>query len=292
MQLPNFLLVGAGKSATRSLYNYMIQHPDVFMPKLKEPQFFVANEVKGRIQKWVEDFDHYKKLFATAHGKKAIGEASVMYLFFYQEAIKNIKKYLGDEVKIMLILRNPVDRAYSAYNFVHVNNPDEKFSFEEALEKEDERWKNRATLFMQYKRMGLYADAVKAYQDNFKQVHIMWYDELRKDPATVLKGVFDFLGITSDVEIDYTRQWNKGGKKWKNPLLRWLFMSDNVFKNTYKVFFRKRKGVRTNEFFTKNFMEKTEPMNPDTRKMLIEYFRSDILKLQQITGRDLTSWLQ
>jgi hypothetical protein len=292
MNKPNFLLVGTGKSATRSLYNYMIQHPDVFMPKMKEPQFFVAKEVAGRIQKWVDDEKKYFHLFDHSEGKKAIGEASVMYLFFYEEAIKNIKKYLGTDVKIMLILRNPADRAYSAYNFVHVNNPDEKYSFEEALEKEDERWKNHSSLFMQYKRMGLYADAVKAYKENFPNIHIMWYDELRKNPQEVLRSVFEFLGVNPSVPIDYTRQWNKGGKKWKNPLLRWLFMSDNIFKKTYKMFSPERKGVRTNEFFTKNFMEKTEPMNPETRKMLIEYFRTDILKLQAITGRDLSSWLQ
>jgi hypothetical protein len=258
---------------------------------MKEPQFFVAEEVKGRIQKWVEDEKKYFHLFDGAHGKKAIGEASVMYLFFYQEAIRNIKKYLGDEVKIMIILRNPVDRAYSAYNFVHINNPDEKYSFEEALEKEDERWENRATLFMQYKRMGLYADAVKAYKENFKHVYIMWYDELRKDPATVLKGTLEFLGVNPNVPIDYTRQWNKGGKKWRNPMLRWLFLSDNIFKSTYKIFFPKRKGVRTNEFFRENFMAKTEPMNPETRKQLVEYFRTDIAKLESITGRNLSSWL-
>jgi hypothetical protein len=292
MPKPNFLLVGAGKSATRSLYNYMIQHPDVFMPKLKEPQFFVAAEVKDRIQKWVENYDEYTNLFDGSSGKKAIGEASVMYLFFYEEAIRNIKKYLGTEVKIMMILRHPAERAYSAYNFVHVNNPDEKYSFEEALMKEDERWENRSTLFMQYRRMGLYADAVKAYLENFPNVHVMWYDELRSDPAKVLKGVFQFLGVNPNVNIDYTRQWNKGGKKWKNPVLRWLFMSDNPFKKTYKVFFPKRKGVRTNEFFTKNFMEKTEPMNPETRSQLVEFFRDDINKLSTITGRDLSSWLK
>jgi hypothetical protein len=292
MPKPNFLLVGAGKSATRSLYNYMIQHPDVFMPKLKEPQFFVASEVKDRIQKWVEDYDEYTKLFDGSSGRKAIGEASVMYLFFYEEAIRKIKKYLGNQVKIMMILRHPAERAYSAYNFVHVNNPDEKYSFEEALMKEDERWENRSALFMQYRRMGLYADAVKAYVENFPNVHIMWYDELRSDPAKVLKGVFQFLGVNPNVNIDYTRQWNKGGKKWKNPVLRWLFMSDNLFKKTYKVFFPKRKGVRTNEFFTKNFMEKTEPMNPETRSQLVEFFRDDINKLSTITGRDLSSWLK
>lgn len=292
MSLPNFLLVGAGKSATRSLYNYMIQHPEVFMPKLKEPQFFVAEQVRNRIQKWVESYDQYVHLFDGSGNKKAVGEASVMYLFFYKDAIENIKKYLGTEVKIMMILRNPVERAYSAYNFVHVNNPDEKYSFEEALELEETRFKNRSTLFMQYKSMGLYADAVKAYLENFPHVHIMWYDEFRSNPEGVLKDVFRFLGINPDVSIDYTKQWNKGGKKWKNPILRWLFMSDNVFKKGYKLFFPRRKGVRTHEFFTKNFMETTTPMNPETRQQLIAFFHSDIEKLSKITGRNLDQWLQ
>lgn len=292
MPLPNFLLVGAGKSATRSLYNYMIQHPGIFMPKVKEPQFFVASEVKGRIQKWVENYEEYVKLFEGSDGKKARGEASVMYLFFYKEAIEQIKKYLGTDVKIMMILRNPVERAYSAYNFVHINNPDEKYSFEEALSMEEDRFINRSSLFMQYKSMGLYAKAVKAYLENFPNVHIMWYDEFRSNPEKVLKGVFEFLGVDSQVKIDYTRQWNKGGKKWKNPILRWLFMSDNIFKKGYKLFFPRRKGVRTNEFFTKNFMESTEPMNPETRTKLVEYFRSDIEQLSVITAHNLDHWLK
>ncbi|MEO6168671.1 MAG: sulfotransferase domain-containing protein [Chitinophagales bacterium] len=292
MPLPNFLLVGAGKSATRSLYNYMIQHPDIFMPKVKEPQFFVANEVKGRIQKWVEDYDQYVKLFDGSNGKKAIGEASVMYLFFYKEAIQQIKKYLGTDVKIMMILRNPVERAYSAYNFVHINNPEEKYSFEEALAMEEERYINHSTLFMQYKSMGLYEAAVKSYLESFPNVHIMWYDEFRSNPEKVLKGVFEYLGVDANVKIDYTRQWNKGGKKWKNPVLRWLFMSDNIFKKGYKLFNPKRKGVRTNEFFTKNFMETTTPMKPETRERLIEFFRDDIDKLSVITGRNLSEWLK
>lgn len=292
MSLPNFLLVGAGKSATRSLYNYMIQHPDVFMPRFKEPQFFVAKEVKNRIQKWVEDYDEYVKLFEGSENKKAAGEASVMYLFFYEEAINNIQKYLGTDVKIMMILRNPAERAYSAYNFVRVNNPEENLSFEKAMEKEGERFNEHKSLFMQYRPMGLYADAVSAYLSNFKQVHIMWYDEFRKNPAQVLKGVFEFLNVDPNVEIDYTKRWNQGGKQWKNPVLRWLFMSDNPVKKVYKLFFKQRKGVRTNEFFTKNFMESTEPMDPSTRVRLIEYFRKDIEKLSAVTGRDLSEWLK
>jgi len=141
-------------------------------------------------------------------------------------------------------------------------------------------------------KMGLYADAVKAYKENFPNIHIMWYDEFRKEPQKVLRGVFEFLGVNPDVSIDYARVWNKGGKRWKNPVLRWLFMSDNVVKKTYKVFFPKRKGARTNEFITQRFMEKTEPMNPETRKKLIEFFNNDIMRLQKVTGKDLNSWLQ
>jgi hypothetical protein len=291
MPLPNFLLIGAGKSATRSLYNYMIQHPDVFMPKLKEPQFFVADAVKNRIQKCVEDEDKYFQLFEGSEGKKVIGEASVMYLFFYKEAINNIKKYLGDDVKIMMILRNPVDRAYSAFNFVRVNNPEEKYSFEKALQKEDERFNSNASLFMQYKKMGLYADAVQAYKEHFKNVHIIWYDEFIKDVPGTIKGIFHFLGIDEKAAIDYNKRWNEGGKKWKNPVLRYLFMTNNPLKKIYKLLFQKRKGVRTNKFFTKNFMEKTEPINEDTRRNLIEYFRTDIEKLSILTAKDLSSWL-
>ena len=69
-------------------------------------------------------------------------------------------------------------------------------------------------------------------------------------------------------------------------------MSDNVFKKVYKLIFPKRQGVRTNEFFTKNFMQQTEPMNPETRQKLVAFFRSDIEKLSKITGRNLDSWLQ
>jgi Sulfotransferase domain len=292
MPLPNFLLVGAGKSATRSLYNYLIQHPDVFMPKLKEPQFFVADSVRDRIQKWVDTFEDYKKLFNGSEGKKAIGEASVMYLFFYQEAIQNIKRYLGNDVKILIILRHPVERAYSAYNFVHLNNPEENLSFEEALEKEDERFEQNKSLFMQYRKMGLYANSVQAYLQNFEQVYVIWYDEFRRDPAGVLKNVFRFIGVNPNVTIDYTKRWNVGGRQWKNPFLRWLFMSDNFLKRTFKLFFKRRRGVRTNEFFRDKFMEETEQMNPETRKQLIEYFRSDVMKLSQITGRDLSHWLR
>ena len=110
-KLPNFLIVGAAKSGTTSLYNYLNQHPEVFMPtfnldgvNVKEPQFFVKQKIINKIHFGIWDWESYKDLFKKAQNHQAIGEASVFYLYYYEEAIKNIKRYLNSEVKIIIIL--------------------------------------------------------------------------------------------------------------------------------------------------------------------------------------------
>ena len=95
MKLPNFLIVGAAKSGTTSLFHYLKQHPEVFMPSFKEPQYLVASKVRGRVFKNISVLEDYKGLFEDA-SQKAVGEASVFYLYFYKEAIQNIKTILGD----------------------------------------------------------------------------------------------------------------------------------------------------------------------------------------------------
>ena len=137
--LPNFLVVGAAKSGTSSLHNYLNQHPEIFMPSfrdgvnVKEPQFFVRESVMDRLHSGIWNWQDYKDLFFQVKDEKAIGEASVFYLYYFEEAINNIKKYLGDQIKIIIILRNPIDRAYSAYQHVS-RSMKEELSFEEALD--------------------------------------------------------------------------------------------------------------------------------------------------------------
>ena len=142
--LPNFLIVGAAKSGTSSLHNYLNQHPEIFMPSykdglnVKEPQFLIKNKVKDRLHFGIWSWQEYKALFDDATKFKAIGESSVFYLYYYKEAIKNIKFRLDDNIKIIILLRNPIDRAYSA--FQHVSRGlKENLSFEEALQIEENR---------------------------------------------------------------------------------------------------------------------------------------------------------
>ena len=145
-KLPNFLLVGAAKCGTSSLHKYLDQHPEIFMSKHKEPRFISSQATPfplngpgdHKVEAWyVKNYDDYEKLFEGAGEYPAVGESSADTLYFYKGTIPVIKKYLGDP-KIVIMLRNPVKRAFSAYQHL-VRDLREDLSFEEGLEREPER---------------------------------------------------------------------------------------------------------------------------------------------------------
>jgi len=285
--LPNFLIVGAAKSGTTSLFEYLNQHPDIFLPEFKEPQFLVLEDIAGCVYKYVDNWGDYVNLFADADGVKLRGEASVFYLYYYETAIRNIQKYLGTDVKIIIILRNPVERAFSAYNHTLKNNPDESLdSFEKALEAEDARIKKgKISPMLFYKSMGLYYESVKAFKENFKNVLVLDYAEMIKAPDSLLKKIFDFLEVPP-FQVDYGVVYNKGGKVWKSKFLKNLaktkFMQA-VIRNIPKGISKRLKK----QMFT--------PINitlsDETRAKLKEFYKDDITKLTQ-TEKQFEYWLK
>jgi hypothetical protein len=297
-KLPNFLIVGAAKSGTSSLHNYLNQHPEVFMPsynsegmKVKEPRFLIKDLVKHRLHNGVWTWEEYKSLFNDVIDEKAIGESTVLYLYYYKDAIKNIKEKLGNDVKIIIMLRNPADRAYSA--FQHVSRGfKEQNSFEKSLEMEDgrlERVENLTPMVM-YKDMGLYHEMVKSYQENFSNVHIVIYDDFRDDTENEMKKTYQFLGISDNEDIDYVTRHNVGGKRWKNDKMKHLFMKENPIKSVFKRIIPKgiRKGLRNNLVTAST--NKVLLMKDQTRIMLNDFFREDVRKLSDLLNRDLTHW--
>ena len=296
--LPNFLIVGAAKCGTSSLHNYLNQHPDVFMPsyneqgmKAKEPRFLIKDLVKDRLHNGVWDLESYQALFNNVVNEKAIGESTVLYLYYYKEAIKNIKKHLGDDVKIIIMLRNPVDRAFSAY--MHVSRSiKESLSFEEALKIEKNRLENDTVLtpMVMYKDMGLYHDMVNAYIENFNNVHVIMHEDFQKNTKEVVKQTLAFLGILRSVELDTDSKHNVGGKSWRFSFLKQFFMKDNFIKKGLRVTFSKtlRKKFRV---FLEYFVKKNvKPISPETKKDLISFFRNDVEKLEKLLNIDLNNW--
>ncbi|MFW6230136.1 MAG: sulfotransferase domain-containing protein, partial [Halanaerobium sp.] len=127
-RLPDFLIVGAAKSGTTSLYHYLKAHPSIYMPDIKEPCFFSSYSVPYETFKKniypaneknrVRELDRYKKIFATSEQYKSCGEASTHYLFQFEVSINNIKKIYNEQykqLKIIIILRNPIKAAYSNF---------------------------------------------------------------------------------------------------------------------------------------------------------------------------------
>jgi len=297
-KLPNFLIVGAAKSGTSSLHNYLNQHPEVFMPsynsegmKVKEPRFLIKDLVKHRLHNGVWTWEEYKSLFNDVIDEKAIGESTVLYLYYYKDAIKNIKEKLGNDVKIIIMLRNPSDRAYSA--FQHVSRGfKEQNSFEESLEMEDGRLEREGNLtpMVMYKDMGLYHEMVKSYQESFSNVHVIIYDDFRDNTENEMKKTYQFLGISDNTNIDYITRHNVGGKRWKNDKVKHLFMKENPIKSVIKRIIprRLRKGLRNNLVTAST--NKVLLMKDQTRIMLNDFFREDVRKLSDLLNRDLTHW--
>ena len=297
-KLPNFLIVGAAKSGTSSLHNYLNQHPQVFMPsynkegmKVKEPRFLIKDLVEHRLHNGVWTFDEYQLLFNKVTDEKAIGESTVLYLYYFEEAIKNIKYRLDKNTRIIIMLRNPVDRAFSAYNHV-ARSVKEQLSFEEALEIEHERLELDPTLtpMVMYKDMGLYCNMVKAYLDNFENVHIIMYEDFKNDTAKEVKKTLEFLGLDSKVSLDTGSNHNVGGKRWKTPFFKHFFVKDNLVKKLFrKVFsFSVRKKAR---IFLESILKQTSnPINQGTRDNLVVFFKEDVSKLEQLLRINLKHW--
>ncbi|MBT3417987.1 MAG: sulfotransferase [Flavobacteriales bacterium] len=297
-KLPNFLVVGAAKSGTSSLHEYLIQHEDIFMPTInkegksvKEPQFLIKSKVEERLHFGIWNWDEYKFLFENVKQEKAIGESTVFYLYYYKEAIKNIKLLLGNDVKIIILLRNPVDRAFSAFQHVS-KSVKESLSFEDALNQEEGRLEKDLTLtpMVMYKDMGLYYNMVKAYKEKFENVHIILYEDFRDKTDEVLKDVFEFLEVNVKTKINSSTRYNVGGKRWKNQKMKNLFQKDNIFKNIYMKFVPDIIKDKVKVKLVKISTNKVTSMNKKTKEHLEFFFKEDINKLSELIGKDLKHW--
>jgi hypothetical protein len=305
-RLPNFLVVGAHKSGTTSLYEYLRQHPDVFLSDRKEGLFFSELHATAgplHAQKNAEvlrTFEEYAALFEPARDEPAIGDVSPDYLYRYETSIANIRRHLPAPPRIIAILRNPVERAYSNYTFYRKHNM-ESLSFEEALDREAERRAAGWWWAFRYAEIGLYHDQVKAYQDTFDQVKIILTEDLRRDAAGTLGGLFEFLEIDPNPPVDTSRQYNVSGIPQSAKIHRLLTtrtpVKAVVARIARTVLFpfaspaeRRRRFGRLARRLSERNLERV-PMRPETRERLIAFYRDDVLRLQERLGRDLGHWL-
>ncbi|MDY7015732.1 MAG: sulfotransferase, partial [Cyanobacteriota bacterium] len=215
MTLPNFLIIGAAKSGTNALYRSLEQHPQIYMSPNKEPCFFAldgqAVDFRGsgveQIKKYAT-LEAYLTLFEKVSTEIAIGEASTWYLYRPQTA-ERIKHYIPD-VKLIAILRDPVERAYSQFTYMIAEEREFLKSFDRALAAEQERIKQHFLPWWHYQQRGFYYRQLKIYFELFdaRQIKVYLYEDWKNNPLKIIQDIFLFLEVDTQFVPNTSKQHN------------------------------------------------------------------------------------
>jgi hypothetical protein len=297
---PNFLIIGAQKSGTSSLYRYGSAHPQIFMSKIKEPKFFAMEgdgfDLGGPFLlpssvSSVADEQEYKALFNSANGELAIGEASTWYLHCESAPQKIVS--IVPEVKLVAILRDPVKRAYS--NYLHARdylNIEPLDTFRAAVEAERDRIDKGWGHPWYYLQKGFYYRHLKRYLDHFSRSQIRVYltTDLASNARDVISDFYSFLEVEASFLPDFSKRYNVSPSMTRSVRLHSFLDKPNRLKRVVKPLVPKhlRRWLKF-QIHLRN--RKRMPISPELRYELIRVFRKDILQLQHLIERDLTPWL-
>lgn len=296
--LPSFIIVGAPRSGTTSLYAYLRQHPEVYMSPLKETNFFLFDGKEPALagpdgeninRDSIYRLEDYKRLFAARTTEKAAGEASPRYLDCAGTAAR-IRSLLPD-VKLVAILRNPIRRALSHFAMRKRDGWEPCETFEAAMADEPRRLQENWAGGI-YLQRGFYARHLKAYYDHFPddQVRVYLYEELLERPGELFADLFSYIGVDPGFQPDISRTFNVSGVI-KNPVMRWIWTRTHPAQALVRLLLPKRIRQSISDIFT-GLEKETVEFSPELRRELTEIFQADILSLQQTLKRDLSAWLE
>ena len=261
MILPNFIILGAAKAGTTALYHYLIQHPEIGMSLVKETNYLALKDepLDFRGPGDAESINHFSVTaeaewhdqFAHCRGKKAVGEAAPLYLYS-PRAVAEIKATVPD-AKLIAILRNPVERAYSAFLHLIRDQRETTPDFLEGLRLEPERIADHWEHIWHYVAMGKYAEQIARYHEAFPrhQLKVYIYRDFRKDPDAILEDIFRFLDVDPTIKVDQSVRYNVSIHPERRP-----------------------------------------PLDPAARQFIVDAVRDDVARLETMLDRDLSYWLR
>ena len=303
--LPDFLIVGVAKAATTAIYYALKQHPDVRMPNLKEPRFLsywnsapnFINPATGQpVKGIITDLDDYLALFSSlSNKKKLIGEASTSYMYTAENVIDNMRVLYGEkmnDVKIVIVLRHPVERIWSQYN-MHIRDDQETETLLDAVPVACTRkrlLRNWPAGF-DYIGYSLYAKKIRLFKNNFRDVSISFHEDVGSKWSDSIRDLVDFLGVDPQFECKQKRHNVSGAPK--NSVAGEI-ASFIYGQNKLKYQLKRLMPISLRHYFRtrlSSVLFKSQHIPPDIYNQLLEIFRDDILETQEITGRDLSAWL-
>lgn len=299
--LPTFLLIGTAKAGTTSLYHLLRQHPEVFMPEVKEPRFFAyvddppamegpgdraSNEAAGAVY----SMEDYRALFEGVDDETAVGEASVNYLYS-ETAPRRIREHVPN-VQLIAILRNPIERAYSHYLHLLRAGREPLRDFAAALEAEPERRRKGWEWSWHYAQMGFYHEQLRRYLDCFspEQLSVYLFDAFKDDNVAVAQDIYRVLGVDDSYVPTPSLAHAKTGVPISDRFQRFLLNPDHPVRRAARYVVPE--PVRTYGVkLLKNMNLSKPPMDPDVREALARRYADEIRRLETLLDRDLSGWL-
>ena len=293
MVLPNFICPGAAKAGTTSIYEVLVQHPDVFLSHVnKEAHFFDYDDNYKKGLQWYSEtfFKEYKN-------QKVVGDITPLYMYL-PAAVERIYNDLGNNIKFVFMLRDPVERAYSQYKF-NVKRSFEKESFPVAIALETERLQKDffSTVHYSYIDRGMYHRQIQNFLKYFpvENMHFITFEEdfMQQKQATIA-NLLEFLNLApAQLQIDkHANPTAMPKSKWLNELIYSQTGIRNIARKLLPSYELRRKLSR----YIRKKNEKAavfEKLQPGFRKELIDrYFKTDILELQKLLNRDFSLWLK
>lgn len=295
----DFILIGAQKAGTTSLYNWIAQHPDIFAPNhVKDHPFFSSDE------SYMKGIGYYHKQYGKFPKGKVLGAGSVQYSY-YEQVPKRIYNY-NPNSKLIFIIRNPIERAKSAYSYA-VERDLESRSFSDAIDFEISKGANKYDSAAEnnqknYLYRGLYAYQIRNYLKYFpkEQIYINTFDNLKSTPKQVLVEIFSFLEVDekyiSSISFSIKNQ-TKGASK--SSLINSLIYSEKLRNNVMIRMLRKLIPLKYKSFLASTLVnanrKKSEPqakleVSNNITKIMYSFYKRDIEETERLTGLNLSHW--
>ncbi len=304
--MPNFLIIGTSKAGTTALYLYLKQHPQIYMSSIKEPRFFAFEgeklDFKGPAdeslkQGIVTNIKDYCALFQGVSRERAVGEVSPVYLYS-TKAPERIRHYIPD-VKLIAVLRNPIERAYSNFLAKVRDGSEPLTDFAQVLQEEETRIRNNWSYTWHYRQRGFYYAQLRRYFNKFdrEQIRVYLYEDWKASNIMILQEIFHFLNVDDTFVPDISVRPNVSGIPRSEILHRYL-TKRNLIMSTLKPFLPRRLRQRIlaklrTAFVNLMSLNLVRPQLPlEVRRQLVQEYREDILRLQELIDRDLSKWLE
>jgi len=311
-KLPNFFLVGAVKAGTTAFYNMLKNHPDVYMSPIKEPNFFsqadmqnnlyaihyrrsvtfgLSRYLKGKMNNSihiadVRTWEDYCCLFKNVRYEKAIGEASNSYLFCPSAPSKLAIRF--PEAKILMILRNPVERAWSHYLMNRKLGHSVEHDFQEEFQRDTDADLQGWGVTSNYYKLGLYAEQLQRFLTVFprQKIKVILYDDFRHSPGTTLTETFKFLAVEPKYFTPLPTKTNSAALPRWPTLYAYLIRSKPASLVRHRIPNPMKKIIENVLFTHSNLPE----LGPSVKRKLIDLYDSDIGQLSKMLGRNLDHW--